>query len=83
MKKNKMDVWMISRVSVFLNQSLDCTQGNLVEWYLNCGSQLSINFDTKEILFVDWVVSDDKTYYSIVGVASMAGFTTHDAFTEK
>lgn len=81
-KSNKIDVWMISRVSVFLNESIGCTQGNLVEWYMNDGSQVEINFDSKEINFIDWV-GDDKTYYSIVGVASMAGFITHDCFTEK
>jgi len=81
-KTNKLDVWMISRVSVFLNESISGTQGNLTEWFLNDGSEVLINFDNKEIGFVNWV-GDDKTYYSIVGVASTAGFTTGDYFTDK
>ena len=81
-KNNKLDVWMISRVTLFLNESISGTQDNLVEWFLNDGSEVLINFDNKEIGFVNWV-GDDKTYYSIVGVAMMAGFTTHDYFTEK
>jgi hypothetical protein len=81
-KTNKLDVWMISRVSVFLNQSISGTQGNCIYWFLNDGSEVLINFDDKKIGFVDWV-GDDKTYYSIVGVACTAGFTTGDYFTEK
>jgi hypothetical protein len=82
MKKNKLDVWMISRVSGFLGQGIDTQMDNFVEWYMNDGSQVVINFNTKEVVFVDWV-GDDKTYYSIVGLASMSDFTTHDAYTEK
>lgn len=82
MKKNKLDVWMISRVSAFLGQGIDTQMNDFVNWILNDGSQVAINFNTKEVVFVDWV-GDDKTYYSIVGVASMADFTTHDAYTEK
>jgi len=81
-KNNKLDVWMISMVSVFLNESIATTQGNLVDWVLNDGSQLVINFDEKEVAFVDWV-GDEKTYFSIVGVALSRDFTTHDCFTEK
>jgi hypothetical protein len=81
-KNNKLDVWVISRVSVFLNESISGTQGNLVEWFLNDGSEVLINFDTKEIGFVNWI-GDDKTYFSIIGVGLSQGFTTHDYFTEK
>jgi hypothetical protein len=83
MKKEKqLDLWMISRVSAFLGQGIDTQMDNFVEWYMNDGSQVVINFNTKEVVFVDWV-GDDKTYYSIVGLASMSDFTTHDAYTEK
>lgn len=82
MKKNKLDVWMISRVSVFLGQCLDTEMSDSVEWYLKDGSTVYIDFNDKYITFVDWV-GDDKTYYSIYGVARMADFTCHDAYTEK
>jgi len=81
-KNNKLDVWMISRISVFLNESISGTQGNLVEWFLNDGSEVLINFDIKTIGFVNWV-GDDKTYYAIVGVANMADFKIDDYFTDK
>jgi hypothetical protein len=44
--------------------------------------EIRLDFDTKELGFVDWV-GDDKTYYSLVGVAMMAEFTTEDYFTDK
>lgn len=78
---NKLDVFMISRVSVFLNQEVGCVQGNLVVWYMNDGSEVVIDFGKKEIQFVDWV-GDDKTYFSIVGVGSMSGFKSDDYFKD-
>ena len=81
-KNNKLDVWMISRVSIFLNETVGCTQGELAVWYMNDGSEVVIDFDNKEIKMVDWV-GDDKTYYSIVGVGAMSGFETNDYFTTK
>lgn len=82
--KNKLDIWMISRISAFLGEQIHIEQGNTVGWYIG-GKHLSevmLDFDKKELGFVDWT-GDDKTYYSLVGVAMMAGFTTEDYFTEK
>ena len=81
-KTNKMDIWVISNVSVFLGQSIDTEMGDSVYWYLNDGSELEIDFDEKEIKFIDWV-GDTKTYFSIVGLASTNNFTTNDYFTDK
>ena len=83
--ENKLDVWMISRISAFTGWSISTTQGNAVTWdslEKNNFSEVILDFDKKELGFVDWV-GDDKTYYSLVGVAMMAGFTTEDYFTEK
>jgi hypothetical protein len=81
MKKEKqLDLWMISRVSAFLGQGIDTEMNDLVSWMMNDGSQVSIRFNERELKFIDWV-GDDKTYYSLVGVASMSGFTTEDYFT--
>jgi hypothetical protein len=44
--------------------------------------EVHLDFDKKELGFVDWV-GDTKTYYALVGVAMIAGFTTEDYFTEK
>ena len=81
-KTNKMDIWVISNVSVFLAQSIDTEMGDSVYWYLNDGSELEIDFDEKEIKFIDWV-GDTKTYFAIVGLASSKSFTTNDYFTDK
>jgi len=81
-KTNKMDIWVISNVSVFLGQSIDTEMGDSVYWYLNDGSELEIDFDEKEIKFIDWV-GDTKTYFAIVGLASSKNFTTNDYFTDK
>lgn len=81
-KNNKIDIWVISNVSVFLGQSIDTEMGDSVYWYLNDGSELEIDFDQREIKFIDWV-GDTKTYFAIVGLASSKNFTTNDYFTEK
>ena len=81
-KTNKMDIWVISNVSVFLGQSIATEMGDSVYWYLNDGSELEIDFDEKEIKFIDWV-GDTKTYFAIVGLASSKNFTTNDYFTQK
>jgi hypothetical protein len=78
--KKQIDVWVVSRVSVFLNETVGATQGELAVWYMNDGSEVVIDFDKKEIKMVDWI-GDDKTYYSIVGVGAMAGFVTNDYYT--
>lgn len=77
-----MDIWVISNVSVFLGQSIDTEMGDSVYWYLNDGSQLEIDFDEREIKFIDWV-GDTKTYFAIVGLASSYNLTTNDYFTDK
>lgn len=80
--ENKLDIWMISRISAFLNETIGTTMGGLVEWYSTTHGQVTLDFDKKELGFVDWT-GDDKTYYSLVGVAMMAGFNTEDYFTES
>jgi hypothetical protein len=83
--ENKLDVWMISRISAFTGWSISTTQGNAVTWdslEKNNLCEVILDFEKKELGFVDWV-GDDKTYYSLVGVALMAGFTTEDYFTDK
>lgn len=83
-KTNKLDVWMISQVSAFLGVQLDATTDDFAIWYVenNKGmSEIHLDFGTKELGFVNWI-GDDKTYYSLVGVAMMAGFTTEDYYTD-
>jgi len=79
-KNNKLDVWVISRVSVFLNESIHSEQGGSVYWHFQDGTVIEVDCTNKEIKFVDWV-KDDKSYYSIVGVAAMAGYEYNDYFS--
>ncbi len=84
-KENKLDVWMISQISAFLGEQIGIQQGNMVGWYPENHRgvmEVHLDFDKKELGFVDWV-GDTKTYYSLVGIAMIAGFTTEDYFTEK
>ena len=80
-KNNKLDVWMISQISVFLNHSIDTVQGNSVYWLLDDNSQLEINFDDKEVKFIDWV-GDDKTYFAILGLCKSRNMEPTDYFTD-
>ena len=84
-QENKLNVWMISQISAFLGEQIGVQQGNMVGWYPENSKgvmEVHLDFDKKELGFVDSVL-DMKTYYSLVGVAMMAGFTTEDYFTDK
>lgn len=82
MKNNKkqLDVWMVSRISANLGVGIDCEMSNVVYWTTQNGT-VELDFNTKELRIVDWM-GDDKTYYSLVGVASISEFTYHDCYTE-
>lgn len=84
-KESKLDVWMISQISAFLGEQIGVQQGNMVGWYPeNCKGvmEVQLDFEKKELGFVDSIL-DMKTYYALVGVAMIAGFTTEDYFTDK
>lgn len=84
-KESKLDVWMISQISAFLGEQIGVQQGNMVGWFPENSKgvmEVNLNFETKELSFVDWL-GDMKTYYALVGVAMIAGFTTEDYFTDK
>jgi hypothetical protein len=78
--ENKIDVKMVSRVSAFLGESISTIQGNLVAWDIqssNGSMEVHIDFEKKELGFVDWLGNyDDKLYFALVGVALNYGFTT-------
>jgi hypothetical protein len=80
-KMCQLDVWVITRVAIFVGQAIDSQMDCCAYWYLNDDSKIEVDCKKKEIRFVDWV-GDDKTYYSIVGVAASAGYEYGDYFTE-
>lgn len=82
-QKNQLDIWIISQISAFTGASIGSTQDQVVVWYLGDSKthyELYLDFSKKELGFVDWV-GDDKTYYSLVGVALSGGYTVEDYFT--
>ena len=84
-KENKLDVWMISQISAFLGEQIDIQSDDMVGWSPENSKGVMgvhLDFEKKELGFVDWV-GDTKTYYALVGVAMIAGFTTEDYFTDK
>lgn len=83
--KNKLDIWMISRISAFTGQQIDEQTDDSVAWYIPFKNEIGtvfLDFKKKELGFIDWI-GDDKTYYSLVGVAMMGGWTTEDYYSEK
>ena len=82
---NKLDVWMISRLSAFLGEQICSQTDTLVDWVIETrggSSTVVLDFEKKELGFVDWM-GDDKTYYALCGVAMTAGFTSEDYYTTK
>lgn len=82
MKKKKIDIWMITNIAVMLGESCDTEMDNCFYWHLDDDSMLELDFNTNEVRFVNWV-GDSKTYYSIIGIATLRKFTHGDYFTEK
>jgi hypothetical protein len=80
-KTKQIDVWMVSQISVFLEQSIDTVQGNSAYWMMDDGSQLELDFDMNQVKFVDWA-GDTKTYFAIIGLANSREMEVGDYFTK-
>lgn len=74
-------IWLVSRISVFLNRSIDSSSEGMAAWILPDGSGIQLDMVEKEVRFIDYT-GDDKTYFAIKGVADSHGFTTGDYDTE-
>ena len=80
--KIKIDYWMITNISVMVGEACDTDMDNSFYWHLKDGSALELDFNNKEVRFVDWVM-DSKTYYSIIGIATLRNFSHGDYFTDS
>lgn len=83
-KENKLDIRMIAQISAFLGEGGIEIQDNIVSWTLffpKGVGEVEIDFEKKELTFVDWG-GDDKTYYSLIGLALNSKFEINDAFFE-
>lgn len=74
-------LWLVSRISVFLNRSIDTSSEGHAGWTLPDGSSIQLDMVEKEVRFIDYE-GDDKTYFAIKGVADSHGFTTGDYDTD-
>ena len=82
--ENKLDIRMISEISAFLGDGGIDIQDNIVSWTLffpKGVGKVELNFENKELIFVDWN-GDDKTYYALIGLALTSKFEIIDAFYE-
>ena len=67
-------IWIVSEISALLGDSLSTMQDNLYVWSKDSGD-IILNTKKKEIQIVDRLDLDVKTYYALIGFASMKGMT--------
>lgn len=65
-------IWLVSEISALLGDSLSTMQDNLYVWSKDSGD-IILNTKKKEIQIVDRLDLDVKTYYALIGFASMKG----------
>lgn len=51
--KIKIDYWMITNISVMVGEACDTDMDNSFYWHLKDGSALELDFNNKEVRFVD------------------------------
>lgn len=69
---------MIAMISVVLKKIPYCYSEDSAEWWIAQDEVVSIDFDKKEIQFVNWSYSDDTTYLQILGICKMYNLETED-----
>lgn len=65
-------IWLVSEISALLGDSLSTSQDYLYVWSKDSGD-IILNTKKKEIEIVDRLDLDVKTYYALIGFASMKG----------
>jgi hypothetical protein len=65
-------IWLISNISAIIGEGLGAIQKDLYVWYKD-DAEIILNYDTKEIVFIDCFNLDYKTYYAIYGLAASKG----------
>ena len=74
---------IIAQVSVFLNDAPCTLSETYSHWVLKGrGGEFMIDFEDNIFKFVDFG-GDIKTYFALVGLATLRDFTYGDYFTEK
>lgn len=67
-------IWLVSEISALLGDSLSTSQDYLYVWSKDSGD-IILNTKKKEIEIVDCLDLDVKTYYALIGFASMKGIS--------
>jgi hypothetical protein len=65
-------IWLVSEISAILGESISNTQENVYVWSKDSGD-IILDTKKKEIKIVDRLDLDVKTYYAIIGFASIKG----------
>ena len=78
---NKMDLYMITNIALWLGEAAEYVQDNYVEWYLEDGREVSIKLDTKEVYLINF--GDDVVYWGVKGILESRDFIVYDAFKEN
>ncbi len=63
-------IWLVSEISAILGESISNTQENVYIWCKDSGD-IILDTKKKEIKIVDRLDLDVKTYYAIIGFASI------------
>jgi hypothetical protein len=63
-------IWLVSEISAILGESISNTQENVYVWSKDSGD-IILDTKKKEIKIVDRLDLDVKTYYAIIGFASI------------
>lgn len=62
-------IWLISEISAVIGEGLGAIQKDLYVWYKD-GGEIILNYETKEIEFINCLNLDFKTHYAICGLSS-------------
>ena len=78
---NKMDLYLITNIAIWLKDTAEFVEDNYVEWYLEDGREVSIKLDTKEAYLVNFL--GDIEYWAVRGILESRDFVVHEAFKEN
>ena len=69
---------MIAMISVVLKKIPYCYSEDSAEWIVSKDEVVSVDFNKKEIQFLNWSYTDDITYLQLLGVCQMYNFQSED-----
>lgn len=80
-KDAELDLWLITNISIWLNEPAELQNDGSILWSLIDGTEIILNPETKECLFVNSVM-DTREYFAISGIVQTRGYVVEDAYTD-